>query len=462
MITRRNALKRLGAMAGAAAVGPKLIGCGDNEQVVRRGITHFVEICMENRSYDHWLGARKLMGLPNAGDGLTADMSNKRKDGSEVQVYPAETLCVADPPHSWGSAHLQWNGGAMDGFLTQYQESHGDLVAPDVMQYMTGAQLPWTWALAEKATVCDRWFSSIMGPTWPNRLYLHSAQSGGLKKNEIPAEGFNWQTVYHLLNARQIPWTYYWSDLPVAGLFETLVNGDTVQRIENFFDACERGTLPPVSIVEPAFTGNDDHPPHHPMLGQQFLASVYTALANSPHWNNVLIVITYDEQGGFFDHVPPPTMPDDRAADGFDQLGFRVPTIVAGPYAKQGYTSSLVYEHASVPKHIETMFGLSPLGMRDAAARDLSDCIDLERLANDDPAPPLDLPPIMVDESMIDAACYKRGPQYAKYAKTEIEQLADTGYFGEYDRRGELGDVLELFARVLEKHGKGGIRRGTR
>ena len=462
MINRRTALKRLGAGAAAAALAPKLIGCGDSGPDGPGAITHFVQICMENRSYDHWLGGRKLLGLPVAGDGLGGEMGNKRQDGSLVKVYPADIMCMADPPHEVESAHRQFNGGLMDGFLSEYEAVHGPGVAPAVMEYMLPEQIPWTSALAEQSTVCDRWFSGMMGPTWPNRMYLHSGQCGGILTNDPPAGGggFDWRTVYHGLNEKQVPWTYYWSDLPFVALWADISNDQTIRRLQDFFDDAAAGTLPPVSIVEPAFGANDDHPPHHPMLGQQFLASVFQALATSPLWNNLLIVITYDEQGGFYDHVAPPRFPDDRAAAGFDQAGFRVPTIIAGPYVKQGHVDSTVYEHSSVVKHVSTMFGLESLGMRDAAAADLSAALDLDRLAAGKPAKPPELPEVVVDESMIDDACYKTSKRYAKYHKNDLELLADTGYFGKLDARKDLPETLRLVADQLDKRGKGGYRRG--
>src|SRR5262249_26126421 len=143
------------------------------------------------------------------------------------------------------------------------------------------------------------------------------------------------------------------------------------------------GKLPPVTYIDPMFTANDDHPPHHPLLGQQLIAATYQALATSPHWERCLFVICYDEHGGFFGHVSPPSdAADERAADGFNQLGFRVPTLVIGPYVKQGYVSSVRRDHTSALRHIENVHGLAPLTMRDAAATDLSECLDEARLAS--------------------------------------------------------------------------------
>src|SRR5262249_39760005 len=158
-------------------------------------------------------------------------------------------------------------------------------------------------------------------------------------------------------------------------------NESRLHTIKEFFDDAKNGKLPAVTFVDPNFGRNDDHPPCHPVFGQQFIASVYAALAASPLWNQLLFVVTYDENGGYFDHVAPPKAPDDRAREGFDQLGFRVPAVIAGPYVKSGHVSSTVRDHTSIIAHIRGMFNLPPLTARDAAANDLSDLLDEKRLA---------------------------------------------------------------------------------
>ena len=229
--------------------------------------------------------------------------------------------------------------------------------------------------------------------------------------------------------------------------------------MNDFFIDAMNGTLPPVAFVEPGFTINDDHPPHHPIRGQAFLASVYAALAASPQWNNSLFVVTYDEAGGFFDHVPPPLVADDRAAEGFNQLGFRVPTVVAGPYVKQGHVSSVMRDHTSVLAHIAGMFNLEPLTTRSAEAEDLSELIDRDRLDALDPAPPAEVPAIEVDESMIEDECAGEGAPQS--APTDIELLADRGFFPPgLDRRAQARDVLYGIGEHLDRLGAGRIRRG--
>jgi phospholipase C len=243
-----------------------------------------------------------------------------------------------------------------------------------------------------------------MGPTWPNRFYWHTGTSGGLNTNVIPTGGLNWGSIYHRLDAKGIDWRYYYSTIPVVSAINGINTDRNVRPFSDFLNDAQAGTLPPVVYIDPAFNQNDDHPPVHPINGQEFITAVYTALATSPQWKNCLLVITYDENGGFFDHVPPPTTVDDQAALGFTQMGFRVPTLVAGPYVKQGYISSVTYDHCSALRELEAAFGLAPLNQRTAAANDLSDFIDLARLANGDWAPPIQLP-------VVDASQWPMGPQ---------------------------------------------------
>ena len=168
---RRDALKTIGGLAGAAGMAKFLPGCG-SEDPGPVGITTFVYLMLENRSYDHYLGARGLMGL--GGDGLQNAPSQNTIGGTPVAPFEAAddrgtaaaTLCDPDPPHGWDASHLQFNAGAMDGFVTEHQKSHQNneaLVEP--MKYLTNTHLPITWALADAYTSCDRWFCSVMGPT---------------------------------------------------------------------------------------------------------------------------------------------------------------------------------------------------------------------------------------------------------------------------------------------------------
>jgi phospholipase C len=475
---RRDALKSIGTLAGAGAASRLLAGCGDDRRraagdagggadagggpdAAVQGITTYVVVMLENRSYDHLLGARKLIeDLP--GDGLTADMSNLDVDDTVVPVYRETDYCVADPPHGWDQSRNQFGAGANDGFLRAYRAAHdGKKLLPYVMGYFGREDVPFTWAVADQYASSDRWFSSVLGPTFPNRFYLHSGQSGGRMDNALVAA--DWPSFPHQMAEAGVPWTYYYSDVPFLGLFADLKDlADAHYKMfpADFMADAAAGTLPPVSYIDATFLqsfGNDDHPPRHPIRGQAFLASIYAALAASPQWNNSMMLVTYDEHGGFFDHVAPPLAVDDRADQGFDQLGFRVPMVAAGPYVKQGHLSSVVRDHTSVIKHLSGMFGLEPLTARAAAAEDLSELIDQDRLAAFDPAPPAEMPAIVIDESTIEDEC-NAGVSFREVP--ELEVLADAGFFGRFDRRSHAREILYDIGDALERLNAGRIRRG--
>jgi phospholipase C len=199
--------------------------------------------------------------------------------------------------------------------------------------------------------------------------------------------------------------------------------------------------LPQVVYIDPHYFGNganDDHPDHDIAMGQALIASVYAALAQSPQWNEVLFVITYDEHGGFFDHVPPPTTADDEA--GFEQMGFRVPAVVAGPYVKRGCVIGTTFEHVSVLRTIQRRFGLTPFNARMEAANDLSPCIDPKFLGS--PQPPAALPLVKVPMSRVFT------PRDIPLTHPEIWDAAEDGTIPRHlDRRAE-GEAIAH--RVLE------------
>jgi phospholipase C len=487
---RRDALRTIGGLAGAAGMAKLLPACGDNGDGGPVGITTIVYMMLENRSFDHYLGARALEGL--GGDGLQNARPNNNLSGTPVAPFEAaddrgaadSSVCDPDPPHGWDASHAQFNAGAMDGFVTEHQRSHGGntaLVEP--MKYMTRKNLPITWALADAYTQCDRWFCSVMGPTLPNRAYWHTGTSFGLDNNQAVLDTFSSvpvPTIYNRLEDAGIDWVYYFGSLAVASL---LANdgpyqidlgpndgtgkvrrfGDAKIGVGKFFEDAAAGRLPPVVYIDPAFGFNDDHPPVHPILGQELIASVYTALARSPQWKNCLLVITYDENGGYYDHVPPPLAAADDTlerfgVDGFQQLGFRVPTLVIGPYVKQGYTSSVIYDHTSGLKHLQDHFGLENLTARTGSANNLMDCIDLERLERGEPAAPITLPVIDSNEWPFDApACVPEGgfkPQ--PRADDPITAYADKfpdAFVGYADARAEVPQYIQGIRDYLAKQG---------
>lgn len=365
------------------------------------GIDHIIVLMMENRSFDHYFGARKLLeGLPV--DGLTGLETNPNLDMTQAPVFLLEEFEVASPPHEWDECHIQFNLGANNGFVFEAEKKHPGL-GPQVMGYHVREQIPILWGLADNFTLCDKWFASVMGPTWPNRFYLHACTANGRKDN-FP-EPFI-QTLWHRCDAAGISSRCYFTDVPwVAGAFPLVptvwgklgdnVSGFSLDDIQNpnnldrFFEDCESGDLPNFAIIDPGFTSNDDHPAHNIQLGQILIGSIYKALAASPAWQKTLLVITYDEHGGFYDHVPPPETVDEDPE--FRQLGFRVPSLVIGPTVRRGCVNNTQFEHCSVGATLMRRFGIPPLNERMATAADLSSCINPDLVDDPQPGPPVPL-----------------------------------------------------------------------
>jgi phospholipase C len=402
-VSRREVIAGAGALAGATGV--QACKTDETDSGADPGpatIDTIIVVMMENRSFDHMLGGLTLAEGRTDLDGLTAEMSNPDDAGNLVHPYPNEIGCVEDPPHSWSAGQAQFNEGANDGFVRAYG-------GPGVMQYQVRTDVPILWALADEYAVCDQYFCSVMSSTWPNRFYAHCGTSLGMPGNDFPTEGsYPLPNVWAKLAEKGVEAQYYYSDLPFLMLVRDAWHASQARYIEDFVRDAEAGRLPPVVWVEPGFSFNDDHPPHHVALGQEFLAVIYKALSRSPQWNNCLLLITYDEHGGFFDHVPPPKCEDEYAAEGFDQLGFRVPSLAIGPYVKQGAVST-VLDHTSWLKFVCERHGLEPWTTRIATANSLAAVLDTERMADRDPRPPIELPVFDFDEESLGSECSYSG-----------------------------------------------------
>jgi phospholipase C len=339
---------------------------------------------MENRSFDHYFGSLSLLEGRKDVNGLIAGMSNLDVDGSAVPIsHLAHAWAVQpDPGHGHQASLTQWNQGKNDGFVAQWQSllPAKDRAAktPWIMGYHTRQDLPVSYALADGFALCDRWHCALLGPTWPNRYHSHAATSAGMWANGDPFDG---PTPYQaLLDTGRSLRCYHagdlWFPLLLSGI-EFAAWQDTY--LDGFFEDAQRGTLPNVAIVEPDFGFNDDHPPRDPRQGQLFLASVYEALRKSPQWNRSLMLVLYDEHGGFFDHVPPPEAKGEtRGAEGFARLGFRIPGLVIGPLARRGETVHTLIEHSSVPGLYARLFGIPFINPRAELAGDLSEALSLD------------------------------------------------------------------------------------
>ena len=433
-IPRRSLLKGFGA-AGLSACAPQT---GSDKKPIVPGSIDTIVICMmENRSFDHTFGSLSLLEGRADIDGLTEGMSNPDLQGSPVAVNPCLEPCVdPDPPHGWTSSRTALDEGTNQGFVRAFLESNGEDAPADIpMSYLTRELQPISYALADRYALCQRWFSSVLTSTWPNRIYFHAAQSQGIPSNDLPPEGtYKCRTIWDQLTDAGIDWGYYFTDLPTLALFGRADWAERLALINQFYLDADLGLLPQVVCVDAGAGYNDDHPPHHPLLGQLFISSIYDALARSPHWERCLLLVTYDEAGGFFDHITPGTMPDDYAADGFDQLGFRVPAFAAGPYVKN-MVSDTMFDHTAALRFIQDHFGIDErLTKRDAASNSLSELIDWDRMARGEPEPPISLPAIERSEEEIAAECEGLG---TRTGQPELRDLVQQ-LFPSQDRTRDL------------------------
>jgi phospholipase C len=326
---------------------------------------------MENRSFDHFLG-----WLPGA-DGRQAGLTYADANGLFHPTFPLAPdfrgCAYRNPDNSYSGGRVEYNGGACDGWLQA-----NDLFS---IGYYGYEDLPFFGPAALDWMTFDRYFCAIMSQTGPNRLYQLSAQTDRLNNTNML---FALPTIVDRLTERGIPTLNYHSN--VAGLAAWGPKYAAITTpIDAFYADCAAGTLPAVSLVDPPFggpsrIGADDHPFADVRAGEAFLNHVYAAVTNGPGWAHTVLIINFDEWGGFFDHVPPPRAPvpdADRAAGNTDGLlGFRVPALLISPFARRGYTSHVVYDHTSVLRLIEWRWDLSPLTVRDATANNFAAELD--------------------------------------------------------------------------------------
>jgi phospholipase C len=354
-------------------------------------VDHIVVLMLENRSFDHMLGYLSLEGARGDVDGLRGEFANEH-DGRSYPVYHLDSTAIADDPdHSAASADLQIGGGAMNGFVTSFAGtlSRRGVQGGDparVMGYYSALDVPVYDHLAREFAVCDRWFSSVPGATWPNRLYAICGRAAG-SRDDLPHNRpplYSQPSFVRHLDAHGITWRWYSFEagtLRLADAHYTLGHHDRfaffstanlnwkakIERIDSqapsFLEDAARGTLPSVAWIDPNFSNfnpigfqpNDDHAPADIKDGQELVLAVYHALATSPQWEKTLLVIFYDEHGGFFDHVAPPAAPDDDPQL-FGRYGVRVPALVVSPWIEPRSVSATLFDHTSIIKTILLRF----------------------------------------------------------------------------------------------------------
>jgi phospholipase C len=398
-------------------------------------VRHVVVLMMENRSFDHFLG-----WLPGA-DGRHNLRFVSAVNGNTYPNYPLapdfQGCGYSDPDHSWEGFLVEHNFGRMDGFLQRPTTPGGfagvKLAAANTFPigYYTNLNpdrspkalpdLPVIGPLAQKYLTLDRYFCSFAGETYPNRFYQHAAQTDRDHNSEAPSTlPTIWDQLSPIANTAGVPTGgYYYRDIPFLALwadpaiepgatfkyqafFHPFADGDpaALSSGTSFIDACAAGTLPNVSFVDPPFdsggtgTSGDDHPLSDIRLGERFIADAYHALAYNGYLDSTVLVITFDEWGGFYDHVPPPmvvdetnpanvmhagdstTPTDGQLVPNYKQLGFRVPAIIVSNLVRPGRVEHAgPFQHCSSLALIESTFGLQPLTARDKYARNLRELL---------------------------------------------------------------------------------------
>lgn len=337
------------------------------------GIEHIVLVMMENRSFDHLLG-----WLPNA-DGKQSGLTFLDRTNGSHATFPLapdfQGCAYNDPDHSYAGSRAEYNNGLCDGWL---RAGKNDRFA---IGYYRQADLPFLGQAAPAWTVCDRYFSSILSSTYPNRIIQHAGQTDRLANSTAIS---TLPTIWDRLSDAGLTARYFYSDVPIIALWGTKYL-PIVRPISGFLSDCTAGTLPAFSWVEPKIlseelgTSADYHPFSDVRNGEAFLNQVYDAMRNSPQWQSTVLIINFDEGGGFFDHVPPglaPVPAGEQSLGNDGRLGFRVPCLVISPWSRRGYVASGVYDHASVLKMIEWRWNLPALTVRDGGANNLAEVLD--------------------------------------------------------------------------------------
>ena len=389
---------------------------------------HIVVVMMENHSFDNLLGA--LARTRPAVDGLTFDGPGPATNSNpgavhmaaEIGAFPFTTTAQArNVSQSWKATHAQVDGGAMDGFVRS-------VGAVEPMGYYTPEVLPFACSLASTFTLANRWFCSVPGPTYPNRRFLLAGTAYGgtvtgpsTLLDAPPPHG----TIFDSLSDHHINWCNYFTDVPMTSVIPSIVLKHARHHvpISRFFHDCQAGTLPPVSFVDPgvgvvssiasalaalpfpvkdiltllgasfrdATPGETEEDPQDMYDGEAWAHRVIEAVLQSPAWPRTLLIYTYDEHGGYYDHVAPPrAIPPDAIAPrlspgdpagAYDMYGPRVPAVVVSPYARPGGVTDQLHDHTSVLATIQAKWNLPALTLRDANAHHVMDFLDLEEAA---------------------------------------------------------------------------------
>lgn len=404
----------------AGAAPEQTLGTCASGKRIKLPIEHVVLLMQENRSFDHYLGHLK----PKYYDDVEVPpdgASNPNASGTaQVPWHHLETYCFDDTNHEWEGSHDEYDDGKNDGFPKANANPDGPSPDPEgerSMGFYDDTDIPFAYELADTFATSDHYHCSLLGPTWPNRMYFYAASSFGLVEN-VPAPD-SAKPIWQLLDENGISWRYYDSNLLTAAMFTDyllssghLTDGH-IRKISQFATDVAAGDMAQVTFLDPVFSADgaaegSEHPPADPQVGQKFLYDQVQTVMSGPLWSKTAMFITYDENGGLYDHVPPPAacapddLPPSKGADrgGFDRLGFRVPVYVISPFAKKHFMSHKTHSHTSILRFVEATFGLPALSNRDANSDAMLDMFDFEN-------PPFLEPPVLheppIDQQKLDA-----------------------------------------------------------
>jgi len=384
-------------------------------------IDHVLVMMMENRSFDHYFQKLPEYGQPDV-EVAPAGFTNPDADGNPVPPFHDTQYCFVDTNHEWSGSHQQYGGGKMDGFfLTNDGFSEAppngspDLVSGKrALAYYDETDLPFYYWLAGEFAIADHYHCSLLGPTFPNRMYLYAATSFGVADGSL-ANTNGQNILIDNLELRQIDWKVYGDGIVGEAEFpdKFIPHVDRRHFLADLYADAAAGTLPQFAFVDPnlgmeAYNQNDEHPPAMAQGGQKLVAQVVDAIAESPAWSRTALFITYDEHGGLWDHVPPPAAcpPDDRKPNvdpkaAFDRLGIRVPMMVVSPWAKKHFVSHHTYDHTSIVRFVEARFVMPAMTARDANAEAPWEMFDFSAPPHATP-PAVEIPDIPADKL---AAC---------------------------------------------------------
>jgi phospholipase C len=373
----------------------------ENIVAINDPIQHVVLLMMENHSFDQMLGCfqekyPELEGVDPGNPRFNLD----DKGNKIFQKATTEKQMNLDPIHEVDDVLKQIddnNSGFVKDFVANYPNSSIE-DRQNVMGYYPKGFLPALHTLADEFTICDHWFSSLPGPTWPNRFFALSGTSNGRVK--MPSGLFDPEFIPEVLNQKQKTifdcldeakksWRTYFYDFPISLVFSNqreLHHLKNYHKIDSFFKDVngDHNNFPAFTFIEPKYLGvdqNDDHPPHNTMKAQKLIADVYNAIRSNPKlWESTLLVITYDEHGGFYDHVHPPAAPaPDAHAEEYDfkKLGVRVPALLISPWVRKGVEKTQ-FDHTSLLKYLSDKWNLSLLGERTRQANSIATALHFE------------------------------------------------------------------------------------